>query len=111
MFNPTTDGQTTNSTDTEDMLRVVLDFEGLWDDKLDMIEFSYNNSYHSIIGMAPFEALYGRSCHNPVCWDDSLETVAVVPPLIQETIEQVQLIRKRMRGAHDRQKSYADKRC
>ena len=57
-----TNGQTKRTIQTlEDMLQAfVLDFWGSWDDKLDMIELSYNNSYHSSIGMA----LYGRS---PVC--------------------------------------------
>ena len=55
-FHPTTDGQTERTIQTlEDMLRAcVLDFGGSWDDKLDVIEFSYNNSYHSSIGVAPF---------------------------------------------------------
>ncbi|XP_057520821.1 uncharacterized protein LOC130801077 [Amaranthus tricolor] len=90
-FHPATDGQTEWTIQTlEDMLRAcVLDFGGSWDDNLDMIKFSYNNSYHSSIGMAPFEALYGRCCRSPVCWDDSLGTIAVGPPLIQEMIEQV----------------------
>jgi hypothetical protein len=29
------------------------------DDCLPLAEFSYNNSYHESIKMAPFEALYG----------------------------------------------------
>ncbi|XP_057519146.1 uncharacterized protein LOC130799886 [Amaranthus tricolor] len=41
---------------------------------------------------------------------DSANTVVVGPPLIQEMIEQFQLIRKRMKAAQDRQKSYADQR-
>ena len=100
-FNPTTYGQTERTIQTlEDMLRsCVLDFGGSWDDKLDMIEFSYNNSYHSSIGMALFKALYGCSCRSPVCWNDSSDTVAAESPLIQEMIEQVQLIRKRMKAA------------
>ncbi|KAI3821418.1 hypothetical protein L1987_08986 [Smallanthus sonchifolius] len=45
----------------EDMLRAcVIDFGGNWDSHLSLIEFSYNNSYHTSINMAPFEALYGR---------------------------------------------------
>ena len=55
--------------------------------------------------MASFEALYGRSCRSSVCYDDSSDTVVVGPPL-QEMIEQVQLIRKRIRAAQDRPKSY-----
>ncbi|KAL8240300.1 hypothetical protein R6Q59_013655 [Mikania micrantha] len=37
------------------------------DSHLPLIEFSYNNSYHSSIGCAPFEALYGRKCRSPIC--------------------------------------------
>lgn len=45
------------------MLRAcVLDFKGSWDDHLPLIEFAYNNSYHSSIQIAPFEDHYGRSC-------------------------------------------------
>ncbi|GJY97434.1 putative reverse transcriptase domain-containing protein [Tanacetum coccineum] len=45
----------------EDMLRTcVIDFGGSWDVHLPLAEFSYNNSYHSNIRCAPFEALHGR---------------------------------------------------
>ncbi|KAJ0870205.1 putative ribonuclease H-like superfamily [Helianthus annuus] len=51
------------------MLRAcVIDFGGNWDSHLPLIEFSYNNSYHSSIEVAPFQALYGRKCRTPVCW-------------------------------------------
>jgi len=46
----------------------VLDLKGGWEEHLPLVEFSYNNSYHSSIGMAPFEVLYGRPCHFPACW-------------------------------------------
>ncbi|KAI3742520.1 hypothetical protein L1987_60204 [Smallanthus sonchifolius] len=47
------------------MLRAcVIDFGGNWDSHLSLIEFSYNNSYHTSINMAPFEALYGRKCRS-----------------------------------------------
>ncbi|XP_022894091.1 uncharacterized protein LOC111408578 [Olea europaea var. sylvestris] len=39
------------------------------------MEFDYNNSYHSSIEMAPFEALYGRKCRTPVCWDEAGDKV------------------------------------
>ena len=59
-FHPQTDGQAARTIQTlEDMLRAcVIDFRGNWDNHLPLIEFSYNNSYHSSIRMAPFEALY-----------------------------------------------------
>nr|GEV73065.1 reverse transcriptase domain-containing protein [Tanacetum cinerariifolium] len=44
-----------------DMLRAcILDFGRGWDRHLPLVEFSYNNSYHTNIKSAPFEALYGR---------------------------------------------------
>ncbi|GJV44869.1 putative reverse transcriptase domain-containing protein [Tanacetum coccineum] len=39
-----------------------------WDIHLPLAEFYYNNSYHSSIRCAPFEALYGRKCRSPVLW-------------------------------------------
>ncbi|GJR04199.1 putative reverse transcriptase domain-containing protein [Tanacetum coccineum] len=60
-YHPQTDGQSERTIQTlEDMLRAcVMDFEGSWDVHLPLVEFSYNNSYHSIVRCAPFEALYG----------------------------------------------------
>nr|GFA46921.1 putative reverse transcriptase domain-containing protein [Tanacetum cinerariifolium] len=40
----------------------VLDFGKGWDRYLPLVEFSYNNSYHTSIKAAPFEVLYGRKC-------------------------------------------------
>ncbi|GJY20588.1 putative reverse transcriptase domain-containing protein [Tanacetum coccineum] len=58
------------------MLRVcVLDFEGSWDVHLPLVEFSYNNSYHSSMRCALFEALYGRKCHSPIMWAEVGEGV------------------------------------
>ena len=55
----------------EDMLRVfVLDFKGSWTSHLPLVEFAYNNSYHSSIKAAPYKALYGRKCRSPICWDE-----------------------------------------
>nr|GEW43225.1 retrotransposon protein, putative, Ty3-gypsy subclass [Tanacetum cinerariifolium] len=45
----------------KDMIRAcVIDFEKSWDRHLPLVEFSYNNSYHTSIKAAPFEALYSR---------------------------------------------------
>ncbi|KAK6153067.1 hypothetical protein DH2020_012706 [Rehmannia glutinosa] len=54
------------------MLRAcTLDFQGSWDSHLPLAEFAYNNSYQATIGMAPYEALYGRKCRSPLHWDSS----------------------------------------
>ena len=60
-YHPQTDGQSERTIQTlEDMLRAcVIDFGNGWDRHLPLVEFSYNNSYHTSIKAAPFEALYG----------------------------------------------------
>ncbi|GJY99933.1 putative reverse transcriptase domain-containing protein [Tanacetum coccineum] len=58
------------------MLRAcVLDFGGSWDVHLPLVEFSYNNSYHSSVRCAPFEALYGRKCRSQIMWAEVGEGV------------------------------------
>ncbi|KAL0551527.1 hypothetical protein IC582_010616 [Cucumis melo] len=111
-FHPQTDGQTERLNQVlEDMLRAcALEFPGSWDSHLHLMEFAYNNSYQATIGMAPFEALYGKCCRSPVCWDEVGEQRLMGPELVQSTNEAVQKIRSRMHTAQSRQKSYADVR-
>ncbi|KAK1413557.1 hypothetical protein QVD17_35332 [Tagetes erecta] len=111
-YHPQTDGQSERTIQTlEDMLRAcVIDFGGSWDDHLPLIEFSYNNSYHTSIRAAPFEALYGRKCRTPVCWSEVGENQLSGPEIVQETTDKILQIRERMKTARDRQKSYADRR-
>ncbi|GKE10352.1 putative reverse transcriptase domain-containing protein, partial [Tanacetum coccineum] len=68
----------------QDTIWVILDFGKGWDKHLPLVDFSYNNSYHTNIKAAPFEALYGRKCRSP--------------------------IKSHIQAARDRQKSYADVR-
>ncbi|KAL0540811.1 hypothetical protein IC582_020826 [Cucumis melo] len=93
------------------MLRAcVLQFKGNWDTHLSLMEFTYNNSYQSSIGMAPFEALYGRPYRTPVCWNEVGERKLIGPELVQVTSDNIKLIWENLKIAQDRQKSYADKR-
>ena len=59
-YHPQTDGQSKRTIQTlEDMLRAcTLEFMGNWDEHQPLVEFSYNNSYHSSIKMTPYQALY-----------------------------------------------------
>ncbi|GJY99621.1 reverse transcriptase domain-containing protein [Tanacetum coccineum] len=88
-YHPETDGQSECTIKTlEDMLRAcAIDFVGNWDTHLPLVEISYNNSYHTSVKCAPFEALYGRKCRTPIAWAE-----------------------ERLKTARDRQKSYADNR-
>lgn len=109
-YHPQTDGQTERlNLVLEDMLRAcVLDYPGSWEDHLGLVEFAYNNSYHSSIGMAPFEALYGRPCRSPSCWLDSGDRAMLGPDMVRETSEAIELAKMRMKAAQDRQRQYAD---
>ena len=111
-FHPQTDGQSERTIQTlEDMLRsCVIGLEGSWETHLPLIEFAYNNGYHSSIKMAPFEALYGRKCRSPVCWDEVGEQQVIGPEIVQKTVEKIKIIRERIQAAQNRQKSYADNR-
>nr|KYP59990.1 Retrotransposable element Tf2 [Cajanus cajan] len=111
-YHPQTDGQSERTIQSlEDLLRAcILDHLGNWEEMLPLVEFTYNNSFHASIGMAPFEALYGRKCRTPLCWFKEGESVMVGPEIILQTTEKVKQIQERMRAAQSRQKSYADKR-
>ncbi|GKE37446.1 putative reverse transcriptase domain-containing protein, partial [Tanacetum coccineum] len=69
-YHPQTDGQSERTIQTlKDMLiACVLKFGGSWDVHLPLVEFLYNNSYHSSVRCAPFEAMYGRKCRLPIIW-------------------------------------------
>jgi len=78
-YHPRTDGQSERTIQSlKDLLRTcVLDYLGSWDEILPLVEFTYNNSYQASIGMAPFEAFYGRKCRTPLCWFQDGESVLI----------------------------------
>ena len=94
------------------MLRAcILDFKGSWDQYLALIEFAYNNSYQKSIGMAPYEALYGRKCQTPLYKNEVGERKIIAVenvPWIENAHENVKVIRQRIQTAQSRQKSYVD---
>jgi len=91
------------------MLRAcALDFKSAWDERLALIELSYNNNYYVSIAMTLYEVLYGRKCRTPLCWQDIDEALTIGPELIQATINKIRVIQERMRAAQSLQKSYAD---
>ncbi|XP_075515854.1 uncharacterized protein LOC142550662 [Primulina tabacum] len=95
----------------EDLLRAfMIDFQGSWEMKLPLVEFTYNNSYHASIGVAPYEALYGRKCRSPVYLDEVGERAELGQDIVRQAAELVVKIRNRMRTAQSRQKSYAVQR-
>jgi hypothetical protein len=72
------------------------------------VEFTYNNSHQATIGMAPYEALYGRRCRTPLCWEEVGDRKLYGAELVQVTMEKVRTIS--IKAAQDRQKKYVDVR-
>ena len=70
-----------------------------WEECLPFAEFSYNNSYQASLGMAPFEALYGRKCRTPLNWSETSERQIVGPDVINEAEEKVRIIRDNLKIA------------
>ncbi|GJV29419.1 putative reverse transcriptase domain-containing protein [Tanacetum coccineum] len=81
-----------------------------WDVHFPLVEFSYNNSYHSSVRCVSFEALYGRKCRSLIMWAEVGKGQLIGPELVQETTKKISQIKDRLKAACDRQKSYADKR-
>ena len=71
------------------LMACIIVFKGSWDRHLPLVEFSYNNCFHSSISMAPYEALYGRRCRSPIGWFE------VGGDFIYKTFEKVHIIRNR----------------
>ncbi|GJS47674.1 putative reverse transcriptase domain-containing protein [Tanacetum coccineum] len=79
---------------------------------LPLIEFSYNNSYHTSIKAAPFEAVYtGRKCRSPICWAEVGDAQLTGPEIVRETTEKIIQIKHRLQASVIDQRSYANKRC
>jgi hypothetical protein len=94
----------------EDMLRAcVISFRKNLEKCLPFAEFSYNNSFQSSLGMAPFEALYGRKCRTLLNWSETGERQFFGPDMIKEAEDQVRIIRERLKTTQSHQKSYYDR--
>ncbi|GJY36946.1 reverse transcriptase domain-containing protein [Tanacetum coccineum] len=91
VYHPQTDGQSERTIQTlEDMMHAcAIDFGKGWVNHFPLVDFSYNNSYHTFIKAAPFESLYGRMCRSPVCWAEVGEVQLTGPEIVQETTEKI----------------------
>ncbi|GJW23018.1 putative reverse transcriptase domain-containing protein [Tanacetum coccineum] len=96
----------------EDMLRAcILDFGKGWDKHLPLVEFSYNNSYHTSIKAAPFESFsMAQVSIHLICRRKFWGTVAHWLEIIHEGTPERMFKSEPISKRRDRQKSYADSR-
>ena len=111
-FHPQTDGQAERTIQIlQDMLiACIIDFKGSWDRHLPLVEFACNNNYRSSISIAPYEALYGRSCRYPIGLFEVGEPLLFCPDFVYMTLEKFHIIRNQLQISYSRQKSFADNR-
>eukprot|EP00253_Pinus_taeda_P023109 PITA_23109 len=109
-YHPQTDGQTERVNQVvEDMLRAyVMQQPTLWEEYLHLVEFSYNNGYHTSMQMSPFEVMYGRKCRTPSSWGGPEDKLSLGPEMLKEMEDMVKRVRVNLRAAQDRQKNFAD---
>nr|GEY42096.1 putative reverse transcriptase domain-containing protein [Tanacetum cinerariifolium] len=89
------------------MLRAcAIDFRKGWEKHLPLVEFSYNNSYHTSIKAASFKTLYDRKCRSHVCWAEVGDTQLTGQEIIHETTEKIVQIQQHLQAARDRQRNY-----
>ena len=87
----------------EDILRAcAIDLPGSWEKYLSLVEFAYNNSFQSTVGMAPYEALYGRKYRSPVYWDEARKRQYLGPDMVDQTTEAIKVIKQWMKTAQSR---------
>ena len=78
------------------------------DKYLSLVEFSFNNNFHSSISIDPYEDLYDRRCRSPIGWFVVGEPLLLGLNLVFKTLEKLHIIRNQFLTAYSRQKSYVD---
>lgn len=76
----------------------MIDYGGSWVKHFPLIEFAYNNSCHSSIGMALLKALNGRRYRSPIGWFDVREAKIFGPDWVHQAMEKVKMTRNRLKA-------------
>jgi hypothetical protein len=79
-----------------------------WEDYIHSVAFAYNNGYQASLKMSPFEALYGRKYNTQVSWDNLVDIIIIGTYLLREMEEKMTKIKRNLKAAQHRQKSYAE---
>eukprot|EP00253_Pinus_taeda_P026273 PITA_26273 len=81
-----------------------------WEEYLHLVEFAYNNGYHTSLRMSSFEVLYGRKCRTPSSWGGPEEKLRLGPEMLKEMEDMVKRVCANLKAAQDRQKSFDDRK-
>eukprot|EP00253_Pinus_taeda_P015655 PITA_15655 len=94
-YHPQTDGQTERVNQVfEDMLRAyVMMKPNQWEEYLHLVEFAYNNGYHTSTQLSPFEVLYGRKCRTPSSWGGPEDKLSLGPEMLKEMEDMVKRVK------------------
>eukprot|EP00253_Pinus_taeda_P033985 PITA_33985 len=111
-YHPQTDGQTERVNQVlEDMLRAYVMLKpGQWEEYLHLVEFAYNNGYHTSTQLSPFEVLYGRKCRTPSSWGGPEDKLSLGPEMLKDMEDMVKRVRANLKVAQDRKKSFANRK-
>eukprot|EP00253_Pinus_taeda_P019990 PITA_19990 len=112
VYHPQTDGQLERVNQAvEDMLRAyVMQQPTRWEEYLHLVEFAYNNGYHTSTQMSPFEVMYGRKCRTPSSWGGPEDKLSLGPDMLKEMEDMVKRVRVNLKAAQDIQKNFADRK-
>jgi hypothetical protein len=103
-YHPQSDGQTeVLNRCLETYLRCfVSDEPHLWLKFLPLAEFWYNTSFHSAIGMSPFEALYGRKAPNLVHYTPGTSKINNLDELLSQKTQILKVLKENLTKAQNR---------
>eukprot|EP00253_Pinus_taeda_P014522 PITA_14522 len=111
-YHPQTDGQTEHLNQVvEDMLRACVMMKPTqWEEYLHLVEFAYNNGYHTSTQVSPFEVLYGRKCRTPSSWGGPEDRLRFGPDMLKEMEDMVKKVHNKLKDAQDRQKNFTNRK-
>ncbi|MCH79303.1 transposon Tf2-1 polyprotein [Trifolium medium] len=110
-YHPQSDGQTeVLNRCLETYLRCfVSDEPQLWLRFLALAEFWYNTSFHSAIGMSPFEALYGRKPPNLVHYTPGTSKINNLDDLLTQKTHILKVLKENLTKAQNRMVTQANR--
>ena len=80
---------------------MYVDFPGSWAEKVPLMEFAYNNSYHQSLGMTFFEVLCGKKCRSPIHWHEARERKFLGPKEVDAVSKEIAVIKNRLQAFVD----------